>query len=80
MATSFEGETSLCRLYSNINGTSTGEEDDFSMVKREIGVCESIISIIFISELYTVFHIHIFGLFRMDNFNGLFTLHGPRSG
>ena len=45
----FEGETSLCRLYSNINGTTTGsEEGDISMVKREIGVCESIISFIYL--------------------------------
>ena len=48
LAAFFEGETSLCRLYSNINGTSTGEEGDISMVKREIGVCESIISFIYL--------------------------------
>ena len=42
MAAFFEGESSSCRLYSNINGLTTGEEDDFSMVKRELGVCKLI--------------------------------------
>ena len=40
LAAFFEGEWSLCRLYSNINGATTGGEGDFSMVKREFGVCE----------------------------------------
>ena len=45
MAAFFEGESSLCRLYSNINGFTAGEQNDFSMVKREFGVCELILFI-----------------------------------
>ena len=47
LAAFFEGEWNLCRLYSNINGTTTGEEGDFSIVKREFGVCELILFINF---------------------------------
>ena len=39
LAAFFEGELNLCRLYSNINGTTTGGEGDFSMIKNESGVC-----------------------------------------
>ena len=40
LAAFFEGESTFCRLYSNINGMTTGGEGDCSMVKKEFGICE----------------------------------------
>ena len=40
LAAFYEDESSSCRFYSNINGITIGGEDDFSMVKKEFGVCE----------------------------------------
>ena len=37
LAAFFEGELGLCWLYSNINGTTTGGEGDFAIVKNEFG-------------------------------------------
>ena len=42
LAAEFEGELNLCRLYSNINGTTTGKEGDFAMVKDKFGICKSL--------------------------------------
>ena len=40
LAVEYEGELNSCRLYSNINGTITGGEGDFAMVKDEFGICK----------------------------------------
>ena len=59
LAAFFEGESSVCRLYSNINGTTTGEEGDFAMVKKEFGVCESLYSFISINLTHYCLHTRI---------------------
>ena len=46
LAAFFEGELNLCWLYSNINGTTTGGEGDFAMVKKEFGIRGFILSFI----------------------------------
>ena len=50
LAAFFDGELNLCRLFSNINGTTNGGEGDFLMVKNEFGVCELIFLIYCIDD------------------------------
>ena len=44
LAADFEGELNLCRLYNDINGTTTAEEGDFSLVREKFGVCKFLCS------------------------------------